>query len=862
VTILSTLRQRRLIKVFIASPGDLIPERQSARAVVNESNGIFGRTFAVEIDLLGWEDTLPGVGRPQAIINRDVDDCDLFIGLLWKRWGTPPGEEFTSGFEEEFDRARRRHQCTGQPEIWLAFKQVDPSLLADPGDQLKKVLAFKRATASARIVLYKEFKDETDWATQLRHWLMTHITQLLKEEMEALQQSPQAEKSMPPELTEGVPPPSLVESSPPVSSSDSTSSTIPPQLREVAKKFFQAVNSDDDSAFFKIMSTLDQFQIARMFLNSKAWLSRVTHELLSTHEIHLLYLEREQLELVAPEYELLIRTVIADRFSLTVGWYWFSDLESPGLTDYLYSRAMHDPLAEMRAHAIKLLNDLSLYPHGDKALRFAEAIINDRDENVVNAALEYLGNSENPAMLPLLDEMASHSSPSGRSARKAALQLEAVVDPTAAFTRISSDSNHINAEIHRLLQQNIGHISSAMLVAAIQGPNRDIRVLVTRTLLERNELSEGQATQLLTDESFRVRQIALEALIRQGISLSQEDITQYLKKATLAENQPLSLASLSPFASEDFVDPEIVIEKLFNTYSEDKLKQEIGWFELHGYVAYRVLAKKYFTTNRDRILYDFSTRFKDLRQKFIDQMKEEITRDSHSIEDQESRVSSTVDRLFMEKFAKYDDYISGEYMAAALTGIALHDNTVDISVIRQILATSEGAYHQKNLCLQAIKYLRRFGSAADVALAIQIAKTSYGEVRNEALKTALALAPQMIEVASELVNSDEIDLVRAGVGALWDQDPDIVKDLLFPLLQHSQAGVRNLAIAYFITRYPKERIKDILGEYLELPSYYYNVVCWLDRTLYCPTELGIGYIKRLQKEIGDLDSWRTAQNAR
>jgi hypothetical protein len=24
----------------------------------------------VEIDLLGWEDTLPGVGRPQAIINR------------------------------------------------------------------------------------------------------------------------------------------------------------------------------------------------------------------------------------------------------------------------------------------------------------------------------------------------------------------------------------------------------------------------------------------------------------------------------------------------------------------------------------------------------------------------------------------------------------------------------------------------------------------------------------------------------------------------------------------------------------------------------------------------------------------------
>ena len=59
-------------------------------------------------------------------------------------------------------------------------------------------------------------------------------------------------------------------------------------------------------------------------------------------------------------------------------------------------------------------------------------------------------------------------------------------------------------------------------------------------------------------------------------------------------------------------------------------------------------------------------------------------------------------------------------------------------------------------------------------------------------------------------------------------------------------------------RYPKERLKDILREYLELPTYYYNVVCWLDCALYCPTELRMGYIKQLQKETRDLDSWRTA----
>jgi hypothetical protein len=860
VTILSTLRQRRLIKVFIASPGDLMPERLSAHEVVNEINSSFGRTFDVAIDLLGWEDIRPGVGRPQAIINRD--DCDLFVGLLWKRWGMSPGGEFSSGFEEEFERARQRNQRTGQPEIWLAFKQVDPSLLADPGDQLKSVLAFKQAQIAARTVFYKEFNDERDWATQLRNWLMTHIGQLIKDELEVLRHPPQTERSMPPEVAEGTSPASIGNSSSSVSNADSTSSIIPPQLKEVATTFSQAVNSNDDSAFFKIMNSLDQFQILRMFFNSKAWLSNITHELLSIHEINLLYIDRDRLEIIIPEYEIIMRTIIGDRFSLAAGWYWFSDLEFPDIAAYLYGKAVSDPLPEVRAHAINLLNDLSLYPPEDKALGFAKSIINDRDENVAKAALEYLGNLANPALLPLLNEKASHSGPSGRSARTAALQLETIVDPAAAFIKMSSNPNPVNAEILRLLEQHIAHIPSAMLVAAIENSNSDLRVLATRTLMERHELSEDQATRLLPDESVRVRQIALEALIQQGMSLSPEDISQYLKTTTTAENQPLTLASLSPFSSKEFVDPEIVIQALFETYSEENLKQEISWFKLYGPVAYRILAKNYFTTNRDRIFHDFSTNFKGLRQKSIDQLKTKIISDHSLTADQEIKVSLNLERFIVDKFVKNDEYVLNEYVASALAGIALYEDSIDVSAIRQLLAKNDIAYNQKHLSLQAIKCLRRFGSATDVSLAIQIAKTSYGEVRNDALKAAIALAPITIEVVTELVKSDEVDLVRAGVGAVWYQDPDIVKALLFPLLQHSKTEVRTLAIAYFIMRYPKERIKDILGEYLELPTYYYNVVCWFDRALYCPTELSVGYIKRLQKEIGDLDSWHTAQNAR
>ena len=107
---MSEPKTRKLISVFIASPGDLDEERKIARRVAEETNQNLAYRLGWEIDLRGWEDTLPTGSRPQSVINQDVEDCDVFLGLLWERWGQPTGHgEFSSGFEEEFDIATRRH---------------------------------------------------------------------------------------------------------------------------------------------------------------------------------------------------------------------------------------------------------------------------------------------------------------------------------------------------------------------------------------------------------------------------------------------------------------------------------------------------------------------------------------------------------------------------------------------------------------------------------------------------------------------------------------------------------------------------------------------------------------------------------
>ena len=83
----------KIVRVFLASPGDLNAERRAAKSIVDDLNGTWCEYLGYHIELVGWEDTVAVFGRAQAVINQDVERCDLFIGLMWKRWGSPPSKD-------------------------------------------------------------------------------------------------------------------------------------------------------------------------------------------------------------------------------------------------------------------------------------------------------------------------------------------------------------------------------------------------------------------------------------------------------------------------------------------------------------------------------------------------------------------------------------------------------------------------------------------------------------------------------------------------------------------------------------------------------------------------------------------------
>jgi uncharacterized protein DUF4062 len=99
----------RVLKVFLASPDDVKSERAAAEMLVNGINKHLSGTLGWHIHLYKWEDAVPAYGRAQELINEAVDDCTLFVGLLWERWGQPTGK-YSSGFEEEYERALARRK--------------------------------------------------------------------------------------------------------------------------------------------------------------------------------------------------------------------------------------------------------------------------------------------------------------------------------------------------------------------------------------------------------------------------------------------------------------------------------------------------------------------------------------------------------------------------------------------------------------------------------------------------------------------------------------------------------------------------------------------------------------------------------
>ncbi|MGA7806924.1 DUF4062 domain-containing protein [Bradyrhizobium sp.] len=165
-------------RVFIGSPGGLEAERQQFRDTLAKYTERDAEPRGVIFHPVGWEDTIAGVGRPQAIINEDLAQCDYAIFVLHDRWGSPTGGGHTSGTEEEWTLAEQLYDAKTIRNMALFFKRVDPRQMRDPGEQLRKVLDFKSRIEAGKRHLFLSYGEIEQFCSGLERslakWLRDH----------------------------------------------------------------------------------------------------------------------------------------------------------------------------------------------------------------------------------------------------------------------------------------------------------------------------------------------------------------------------------------------------------------------------------------------------------------------------------------------------------------------------------------------------------------------------------------------------------------------------------------------------------------------------------------------------------------
>ena len=273
-------QQRNILRVFLASPSDLKAERKATKEMVDRLNRTIRETNWI-IELLGWEDRLPGFGRPQSQINEDVDICDLFLGVLWRRWGSPSGK-FKSGFEEEFERAVSRRRRSKSPEIWIYFKRVEDT--SDPGEQLQQVLAFRKKVEQQRELIFVQFGDTREWATVCHDALLRYV--LKRVSWGGIPEIQSAASITAPSRPDGAMQAHL----------SGTEQRLPEQLHRVSVAVGDAAKEPGSAQFNARLVALEDVDLVRLhLLGASLMYEGVSQDTLSNHAANLVYRHRDAL---------------------------------------------------------------------------------------------------------------------------------------------------------------------------------------------------------------------------------------------------------------------------------------------------------------------------------------------------------------------------------------------------------------------------------------------------------------------------------------------------------------------------------------------------------------------------------------
>lgn len=794
---------RQILRVFLASPGDLQEERKAIRDVVTQFNRDWADYLGYHVELVGWEETIAGYGRPQQLINQDLDQCDLFIGMISKRWGTPPDHEgdYTSGFHEEFELSIARRERTQNPEISLFFKQIPDEFMADPGEDLKKVLNFREKIVADKKIFFREFATVRDIEVLARECMTAYVIRVKTAEESSEPHEVRAKRA---ESTSG--------------NADAAARNPEPSplvaegfvfLKDLVERMEQAAGIEDLSAP----------EIARFRLLANSISKPGNQDMdLGVHDINLLYLAHSNgIELERREFRFLTKLGFQHLNAENVPlWRWYSVLsDSPNTAVVSSFPGASD---DERVGAITVLDALSLdLPTTDEFLTrdwildvwFSE----DTSPRVRSAALGYLAKNGTAEDYPIAKKeynRSDHGTSRGALECMARILLRTGQKNAAQLLILESQFESLDIDTLQAVLEDADTLDTETLLRGLEHRSAHVRRWSLNVLRTRGSIDEVTAERLCQDTDASIRNDAISALAELGRQLTEEEVKEIL---TRPQKQPGAL--IDPTGRELFA--RYRLERL-RTQSEEALAEQVDNSTLYDDDPYFARAEEFFPKHAKELRRDVDDTFRAY--------VEERFRRARKI------FGETVGETIVESFSKVADYTRKELTRQALDILCRRGEPEDLDRIRKNLQSGYAGASKADA-----EYLGRRGEWKDIALLGNAYRppflggsiiTGEPDFRDELVRAILEISRQHSVSALFALEIPETVLRSAIDLCPESRFSKISHDVLLGLFDHESADVRHAAAIKTVRTLPAKRIESILKEYLGRDKRYYNVIHWLD----------------------------------
>lgn len=809
---------RKILRAFLASPGDLQEERSAIRKAIAEFNESLADALGYQIELLGWEDTVAGFGRPQELINQEVDQCDLFIGLMWKRWGTPPDKDgkFTSGFHEEFARSIARREHSGSPEIALFFKEIPDEFMQDPGDDLKKVLEFRETIIAEKKILFQNFSTPQDIETLVRKNVTKYVIHVKEEGTTSESEEARAKPA---------------DSEPGREKGDKKnpdSSLLSAEGFAFLENFVGRIGRED------ALAGLSASDVARFRLLANLISMPGNQEMaLGVHDINILFSARtEGVKLGERETYCLVRLGFQHLSNENVPlWCWYSNL-----SHYQYQFDTALVLSFLGANddekvgALGVLSALAreLPTDEDRESLFNAWFSEESSARVRSAALEYLakmGTAKDYAVAK--KEYDRSDSGTFRKALECMVNILLRTGPgnSAQQLVLESQFESLDAVMLQAVLDGFENLETEVLLLGLEHRNAQVRLRTLEVLLERGSLNEAMAERLSGDSDASVRNEAIAALLKLGRSFTEEEVKKILVHT---QQQPgrsfpgMIAGGGSDRKGEEFF-AQYQMERL-KKLPERELTRKVESGRMYDDAAYFARVESYFAEHVAELRRDIDDIFKAYFEERIRRM-ETFFGDSPAGKD--------LAKKFKDQDRNLEDFHRKRLTRQGLDILCRAGKREDLQRIRGNLQSGYAGASKADA-----EYLGNYGEWTDILLLSNVEMTmlsgslapiaDYEDFQGEVAKAALSRSRG--HPVSALFSLELPTVILKKIIELCPESrfSNISGDTLVGLLNHESPDVRKAASIKAVLAFPVERIKSILRGYISGEYRYYNVIHWLD----------------------------------